>query len=99
MEATEQLSTQTSTPNTFIQLAADIDRFWCNFDPYEEAYSGSRSEEDKEMNIQFIAEDIYQSSGDTIERFREVVDDPLMPEVSEEAQGLITRFNKVKIAH
>jgi len=96
MESNNQSSTQAPLSDEVRKLAVDIDSFWCNFDPYEEIYNELRSEEDKELNIQFIAEDIYNGGADTIERLQEVVDDPLMSEVAEEAQELINRLNKAR---
>jgi|GEM_PF-2260524 len=78
------------------QLAADIDNFWCDFDPYNECHYGRRNNKEIEENILHIASDIYFDKTDTIEMLQECTGNFSVSESSENAKKLLRRISDVR---
>ena len=92
MEASEQMIRYTDIPMEIHQLAADIDDFWVDFEPSDEC----RSEDDANLNIIYIAKDIYQGKTEMLEMLQECIDNRFLSEVAEDAKRLINRINEAR---
>ena len=100
-KSNEQIIRYTDIPAEIHQLAADIDDFWGVFDPYDECYSGIRSEEEINKNILYFAKEIYEkgTEAEIAVMLREAVissNSCRSPQIAEKAKRLVGRINDVK---